>query len=176
MHKAYVLICNESGTEDSVLSNLRLVPSIRTAYGTFGSYDIVSVLESDAESKIRQDISAKIRRIPQIRSTLTLLADKKCQFSKTTREENEVLKRHMTQAFVMVRCHKIYEREVVENLKQIPEVLEIDCLVGSYEVICKVVAPTFNDISDIISKKIRKLDRIKSTVTINIIDNQGFSK
>ena len=176
MHKAYVLICNESGTEDSVLSNLNMVPSIRTAYGTFGSYDIVSVLESDAESKIQQDISAKIRRIPQIRSTLTLLVDEKCQFNKTTREENDILERHMTQAFVMIHCHKTHECEVIENLKQIPEVLEIDCLVGSYEVMCKIVAPTFNDISDIISKKIRKLDKIKSTVTINIICNQGFSK
>ncbi len=49
-------------------------------------------------------------------------------------------------------------------------------LIGSYEIICKITAPTYNDISEIISKKIRKIPGIKSTVTINIINNQGFSR
>lgn len=176
MHKAYVLICNESGTEDSVLSYLNKVTSLRAAHGTFGSYDIISVLESDDESKIRQDISSKIRSIPQIRSTLTLFVHENCQFNKTTKEENEVLARHMTQAFVMIHCQKTSESVVIENLKRIPEAVEADCLIGSYEIICKIVAPTYNDISDIISKKIRRLDKIKSTITINVIGNQGFDK
>ena len=40
MVKAYVLIVNESGTEDSVISNLKNVPSITDAFGTFGTWDI----------------------------------------------------------------------------------------------------------------------------------------
>jgi DNA-binding Lrp family transcriptional regulator len=65
---------------------------------------------------------------------------------------------------------------VLQNLKDIPEVIEADILVGSYEMICKIVAPTYNEISDVVSKKIRKLGNIKSTITLNVVEKQGFSK
>jgi hypothetical protein len=42
MEKAYVLIVNESGKEESVISNLKNIPSITNAFGTFGSYDILT--------------------------------------------------------------------------------------------------------------------------------------
>jgi hypothetical protein len=38
------------------------------------------------------------------------------------------------------------------------------------------MSPTFNDISEIVSKKVRKIHGIKSTNTINVINNQGFSR
>ncbi len=62
------------------------------------------------------------------------------------------------------------------EIDEIPEVIEADMLVGNFEIICKVAAPTYNDISEIISKKIRKINGIKSTITINVVNNQGFSK
>ena len=65
---------------------------------------------------------------------------------------------------------------ILNNLKQIPEVTTADILVGSYDIICKIAAPTYNDISQIIGTKIRKIPSLKSTVTINVINNQGFSK
>ena len=61
MEKAYVLIVNESGTEDSVISNLNHIPSITNAFGTFGTYDILTKLESPDEQTIRHDISNGIR-------------------------------------------------------------------------------------------------------------------
>ena len=41
MKKAFVLITNESGTDDSVIVSLRDIPSITDVYGTFGSYDLL---------------------------------------------------------------------------------------------------------------------------------------
>jgi DNA-binding Lrp family transcriptional regulator len=64
----------------------------------------------------------------------------------------------------------------MQNLEEISEVVEVDMLIGNYEMICKIAAPTYNDISEIITKKIRKISGIKSTITINIINNQGFSR
>ncbi|MEE8383671.1 MAG: AsnC family transcriptional regulator, partial [Nitrosopumilus sp.] len=63
MAKAYVLIVNESGTEDSVISNLNHIPSITTAFGTFGNYDILTKLVSPDEENIHNDISNGIRKI-----------------------------------------------------------------------------------------------------------------
>ena len=176
MAKAYVLILNESGTEDSVISNLNHIPSITNAFGTFGSYDILTKLESSDEQKIQHDISKGIRKISNIRSTLTLLVDKKPGISKINEIEQKVLDAHMAQAFITIHCSKSDEPKVLKNLEEITEVVEADILVGNYEIICKIVAPTYNEISEIISKKIRKIPEIKSTITINVINNQGFSK
>ena len=176
MAKAYVLILNESGTEDSVISNLNHIPSITNAFGTFGSYDILTKLESSDEQKIQHDISKGIRKISNIRSTLTLLVDNKPGISKINEIEQKVLDAHMAQAFITIHCSKSDESRVLKNLEEITEVVEADVLVGNYEIICKIAAPTYNEISEIISKKIRKIPGIKSTITINVINNQGFSK
>lgn len=176
MEKAYVLIVSESGKEDSVISNLRNVPSITNAFGTFGSYDILTKLESPTEQNIQHDISNGIRKISNIRATLTLLIDKKPGILKIDEIEREVLDTHMAQAFVIIHCFKSNEPKVMQNLKEIPEVIEADMVIGNYEIICKIAAPTYNDISEIISKGVRKIPEIKSTITINVINNQGFSR
>ncbi len=176
MAKAYVLIVNETGTEDSVISNLNHIPSITTALGTFGTYDILTKLVSPVEEDIQHDISNGIRKISNIRSTLTLLVDEKLGISKTNKIEQKVLDSHMAQAFITIHCLKSDEYRVMKNLEEIPEVVEADVLVGSYEIMCRIAAPTYNDISEIVSKKIRKIPGIKSTITINVINNQGFNR
>jgi len=176
MAKAYVLILNESGTEDSVISNLKNIDTITNAFGTFGTYDILTKLKSPNEQDIQHDILNGIRKISNIRSTLTLLVDTKPGFSKINEIEQKVLDSHMAQAFITIHCSKSDESSIMKNLEKIPEVVEVDVLVGNYEMICKIAAPTYNDISEIISKKIRKIHGIKSTITINVINNQGFSK
>ncbi len=170
------MIVNESGKEDSVISNLRNIPSITNASGTFGSFDILAKLESDDEEKIHNDISKGIRKISNIRSTLTLLVDKKPGISKTNDTEQKVLDAHMAQAYITIHCSKLKEQNIMDRLKDIAEVIEAYSLIGNYEIICKVAAPTYNEISDVISKKIRKIPEIKSTITINVINNQGFDK
>lgn len=176
MAKAYVLIINESGKEDSVISYLKNIPSITNAFGTFGSYDILTKLESSNEQNIQNDISNGIRKISNIRKTLTLLVDKNPGITKTNEIEREVLDTYMAHAFVTIHCSKSNELKILEYLDNIPEVIEADRLIGNYEMICKITSPTYNDISDIVSKKIRKIPGIKSTVTISVINNQGFNR
>ena len=176
MPKAYVLIANESGTEDSVISNLNKIESVKEAHGTFGSYDILTKLESNDEGKIQHDISNGIRKIQKIYSTLTLLVNDKESFRKTTKSEEEILEKYMAQAFVIIHCNRSQESVILQELEKITEVVEANNLIGSFEIICKLVAPTYIDISDTISKKIRKITNIKSTITLNVVGNQGFSK
>ncbi len=176
MAKAYVLIVNESGTEDSVISNLNHIPSVTKAFGTFGADVILSKLVSPDEEDIHNDISNGIRKISNIRSTLTLLVDTKPGISKVNEIEQKVLDTHMAQAFITIHCSKSDELRVMKNLEEIPEVIETDILVGHFEIICRIAPTTYNDISEIVSKKIRKIPGIKSTITINVINNQGFSR
>ena len=176
MAKAYVLIVNNSGTEDSVLSGLSGIPSITNAFGAFGVYDILTTLESSDEQNIQNDISNGIRKIPNIRSTLTLLVNKQYGISKTNEIEQKILDNHMAQAFIAIHCSKSDEQNVIKKLDEIAEIIEADVLVGNYEIICKIAAPTYNTISDIVSKRIRKIPEIKSTMTINVVNYQGFNR
>ncbi|HET9008887.1 MAG TPA: Lrp/AsnC ligand binding domain-containing protein, partial [Nitrosarchaeum sp.] len=117
-----------------------------------------------------------IRRIQKINSTLTLLVNEKQNFRKITKIEKEVLEKYMSHAFVVIHCNRSQELSILQELEKITEVIEADSLIGSFEIICKIAAPTYNDISDIIGKKIRKIPNIKSTITLNAVMNQGFSR
>ena len=72
MKKAYVLINCALGKEEDILSELRGFDSTKEAHGTFGKYDIIVEVSADNADSLRQEITWKIRKIPSIRSTLTL--------------------------------------------------------------------------------------------------------
>ena len=77
MSKAYILISCETGSEDYVISQLKSIDSVRNVHGTFGSFDIIAKLEADSEEKLKQTITKRIRKVPKIRATLTLMAEEK---------------------------------------------------------------------------------------------------
>ena len=115
---AYVLVNCDLGTEDSIISNLNNIPTITDAFGTFGTYDILTKLVSSDEQDIQHDISNGIRKISNIRSTLTLLVDKKLGISKTNEIKQKVLDSHMAQAFITIHCSKSDEYRVMKNLNE----------------------------------------------------------
>ena len=73
MATAYVLINCDLGSEDSIVSQLKSLSHVKEVHGTFGAYDIITKISSDKAENIRDTISWKIRKINQIRSTLTLM-------------------------------------------------------------------------------------------------------
>jgi DNA-binding Lrp family transcriptional regulator len=73
MATAYVLINCDLGSEESVISQLKSLNNVKEVHGTFGAYDILAKIASDKAENIRETITWKIRKINQIRSTLTLM-------------------------------------------------------------------------------------------------------
>ncbi|HET8720141.1 MAG TPA: Lrp/AsnC ligand binding domain-containing protein [Candidatus Nitrosotenuis sp.] len=73
MATAYVLINCDLGSEENVISQLKSFGDVREVRGTFGVYDILAKLSSEKADAIRDTITWKIRKINQIRSTLTLM-------------------------------------------------------------------------------------------------------
>jgi DNA-binding Lrp family transcriptional regulator len=69
----YVLINCELGSEESVISELKSIDGVSEVHGTFGAYDIIAKVTSEQVEKLRETITWKIRKIPKIRSTLTLM-------------------------------------------------------------------------------------------------------
>lgn len=74
MKKAYVLINCDLGNEADTLVALRSMKSVNEAHGTFGAYDIIAEVSNRNAEDLREDITWKIRKLPAIRATLTLMA------------------------------------------------------------------------------------------------------
>ncbi len=73
MAQAFVLINCELGSEESVITHLKSLEGVTEVHGTFGAYDILAKIESDRVESLRELITWKIRKIENIRSTLTLM-------------------------------------------------------------------------------------------------------
>jgi len=73
MVTAYILINCELGSEESIIQELKNLDGVIEVHGTFGAYDILAKIESPTVDVLRETITWKIRKIDQIRSTLTLM-------------------------------------------------------------------------------------------------------
>lgn len=73
MATGYILINCELGSEEQVISELKTISAVEEVNGTFGAYDILVKVGADKIEDLRESITWKIRKIPKIRSTLTLM-------------------------------------------------------------------------------------------------------
>lgn len=73
MPKAYVLFNVESGSEDSVLKQLRNLSNVEEAYVSYGVHDLIARVKADTMEELKNSISSQIRAIKQVQSTLTLI-------------------------------------------------------------------------------------------------------
>ena|ERR1700687_1616992 len=73
--------------------------------------------------------------------------------------------RYMESAYVMITCEECTE-SLVDSLKSIPEVKEVQSTCGNYDVIVKIEADSAESLRDIISMKIRQIEKIRATTTL----------
>ena len=71
--KAYVLINCDLGSEESVIEELKHVDCVEEVHGTFGAYDIVAKINAKKVQAVKDAITWQIRKISNVRSTLTLM-------------------------------------------------------------------------------------------------------
>ena len=69
-----MLISCDLGKEEDTLIALRTMNQVKETHGTYGAYDIVAEVNSDDTESLRKTIIWKIRTLPSIRSTLSLMA------------------------------------------------------------------------------------------------------
>lgn len=61
------------GSEESVIQELKSIIGVREVQGVFGAYDIITKVESKTVEELRDIITWKIRKLDNIRSTLTMM-------------------------------------------------------------------------------------------------------
>lgn len=74
MPNAFVLINTELGAEADVLKNLKKVNGVEEAYAVYGTYDIVVRVKADTMERLKETVSAHIRKVSNVRATLTLMS------------------------------------------------------------------------------------------------------
>ena len=78
----------------------------------------------------------------------------------------------MATAYVLINCDLGYEEFVISELKEIETVREVRGVLGVYDILVKLEAGSLDEISKTITLKIRKLDKIRFTMTLNVIKGQ----
>jgi DNA-binding Lrp family transcriptional regulator len=73
--------------------------------------------------------------------------------------------RYMESAFVMITCEDCTE-SLVESLRAISEVKEVQPTCGNYDVIVKIEADSAESLREVISSKIRSIEKIRATTTL----------
>jgi len=72
-------------------------------------------------------------------------------------------------AFVLINAEIGAEAEVLKELKNISEVKEAHMVYGVYDIIARVETDTMQELKDVISWKIRRLDKVRSTLTMIVV-------
>jgi DNA-binding Lrp family transcriptional regulator len=78
----------------------------------------------------------------------------------------------MPTAFVMVNCDLEIESEqkAINKLKNVQGVIDVNEVTGVYDIVVKITSDTFESLKEIITRDIRTIDVIRSTMTLIVIE------
>ncbi|MBN2603179.1 MAG: Lrp/AsnC ligand binding domain-containing protein [Candidatus Thermoplasmatota archaeon] len=72
----------------------------------------------------------------------------------------------MAIGFALLSISPLYEKEVYEDLKKIPEVTEVHPLFGEYDILIKIETGDIDSIGKVVITKIRSLKGVTDTKTL----------
>ncbi len=80
----------------------------------------------------------------------------------------------MVNAIVLINVEVGYEGEVLKAIRKVDGVKEALAVYGNYDIVAKVEAESIEKLNNIITGKIRKMDNVKSTQTMIVIDERSL--
>ena len=156
------------GSEVNVIESLKKIDGVKEVHGILGLYDLIAHVELDSEKKIQDTVTKVIRKIPKIKSTMTMTRTESEEiFLKSKTYDNET---NSYQAYLMIHCNKGDEYPTLKDLCDIPEVKEADVVFGLYDVICKLESSDEKSLQNTILKKVRIMPLIKTCMTLNVVN------
>jgi DNA-binding Lrp family transcriptional regulator len=76
----------------------------------------------------------------------------------------------MPTAFVLVNTEIGSEADVLKDLKKVEGVDEAFAVYGVYDIIARVKADTMDKLKEIVTWRIRRLDKVRSTLTMIVVE------
>jgi len=74
----------------------------------------------------------------------------------------------MAIAYVLINCDLGFDAEIIDEIKQVEDVKEVHGIFGAYDILVKLESANAEILKDKIIWKIRKLNRVRSTLTLMI--------
>jgi len=74
-------------------------------------------------------------------------------------------------AFVLINAEIGSESELVEELRKMPYVKEAYLVYGVYDIIARIEAESMDKLKEIVTWKIRKLNKVRSTLTMIVMES-----
>ena len=79
----------------------------------------------------------------------------------------------MAEAYILINCEIGSEEDVITALKNIDSIKEVHGTFGAYDILARIESPQVEDLRETITWKIRKIDKIRSTLTLMGIEGQS---
>jgi DNA-binding Lrp family transcriptional regulator len=76
----------------------------------------------------------------------------------------------MPTAFVLINTEIGSEADVLRDLKKVEGVEEAYAVYGVYDIIARVKADTMDKLKEIVTWRVRRLDKVRSTLTMIVVE------
>ena len=76
----------------------------------------------------------------------------------------------MEKAYILIGCELGSENDIVEKVLKFDRVKDARVVYGDYDVVVEAEADTEAQMDNLITKKIRKMDKVRSTITLGVVN------
>ena len=76
----------------------------------------------------------------------------------------------MEKAYILVGCELGAENEIVGKILQLDKVKDARVVYGDYDIVVEAEADTESQMDNLITKKIRKIGKVRSTMTLGVVN------
>ncbi len=78
----------------------------------------------------------------------------------------------MPSAFILINTEIGFEESVLKELNKLTNIKDAYVTYGVYDVVAKVEADSMDDLKSVISQNIRRLDKVRSTLTMIVVEGK----
>jgi len=78
----------------------------------------------------------------------------------------------MPKAFVLINTEIGSEADVLKDLKKVEGIVEAHAVYGVYDIVARVEADTMDKLKEIVTWRVRRLDKVRSTLTMIVVEEQ----
>ena len=79
----------------------------------------------------------------------------------------------MAKAYVLINCDLGSEDKVISDLRKLEHIKDAVGTFGAYDIVAKIEAETSEQLRETVTWKIRKMDKVRSTLTLMEVMGQG---
>ena len=79
----------------------------------------------------------------------------------------------MAKAYVLINCDLGSEDKIISDLRKLEHIKDAVGTFGAYDMVSKIEAETSEQLREAVTWKIRKMDKVRSTLTLMEVVGQG---